>query len=387
MKIADVSEFYAPQGGGVKTYVEAKFRAAERLGHTLVVIAPGPEDRVEPRPGGRIVWVKSPAMPADPRYRMFWKAEPVWRVLDQEKPDMLEGSSPWRGGWLAGQWQGKAPRALFMHADPVAVYPQTLLGGFLSEKTIDGFFGWFWRYLRRLDASYDCCVVAGQWLADRFARQGLERIEVVPFGIRGGEFSPDLRDETLRTSMLAACGLDSSATLLVTVGRHHPEKRVPMLMRALSMVPKGQPVGLYIIGDGLQHAKVRKLAAGLPHVHIAGAETDRVRLARMMASADALFHGSTAESCGFVVAEALCSGTPLIVPAAGGAGDLARPAYAETYKPGDAQDAARAIVRFAARDRKALSAAAYEAGLQVGDIDRHFDRLFALYQKLVDQKR
>ncbi|MCI2007825.1 MAG: glycosyltransferase [Acetobacter peroxydans] len=387
MKIADVSEFYAPQGGGVKTYVEAKFRAADRLGHTLVLIAPGPENRVEPRPGGRIVWVKSPVMPADPRYRMFWKAEPVWRVLDEEKPDMVEGSSPWRGGWLAGQWRGKAPRALFMHADPVAVYPQTLLGGFLSEKTIDSFFGWFWRYLRRLDASYDCCVVAGQWLADRFARQGLERIEVVPFGIQGGEFSPALRDETLRASMLAACGLDSRATLLVTVGRHHPEKRVPMLMRAVSMLPKEQPVGLYVIGDGLQHAKVCKLAAGLPHVHIAGAETDRMRLARMMASADALFHGSTAETFGFVVAEALCSGTPLIVPAAGGAGDLARPAYAETYKPGDAQDAARAIVRFAARDRQALSTAAYEAGLQVGDIERHFDRLFALYQKLVDQKR
>ena len=107
----------------------------------------------------------------------------------------------------------------------------------------------------------------------------------------------------------------------------------------------------------------------------------------MMASADALFHGSTAETFGFVVAEALCSGTPLIVPAAGGAGDLARPAYAETYKPGDAQDAARAIMRFATRDRQALSTAAYEAGLQVGDIERHFDRLFALYQKLVDQKR
>ena len=107
----------------------------------------------------------------------------------------------------------------------------------------------------------------------------------------------------------------------------------------------------------------------------------------MMTSADALCLGSTADTFGCVVAEALCSGPPLIVPAAGGAGDLARPAYAETYKPGDAQDAARAIVRFAARDRKALSAAAYEAGLQVGDIDRHFDRLFALYQKLVDQKR
>ncbi|HET7281314.1 MAG TPA: hypothetical protein VFI67_03230, partial [Sphingomicrobium sp.] len=41
MRIADVSAFYTPAGGGVRTYVEAKLRAAARFGHEMIVIVPG----------------------------------------------------------------------------------------------------------------------------------------------------------------------------------------------------------------------------------------------------------------------------------------------------------------------------------------------------------
>src|SRR5262245_8268794 len=44
VKIVDVNEFYAEQGGGVRRYVDAKLAAGARLGHEVVVIAPGPRD-------------------------------------------------------------------------------------------------------------------------------------------------------------------------------------------------------------------------------------------------------------------------------------------------------------------------------------------------------
>ena len=44
MRIVDVSAFYSPAGGGVRTYVEAKLKAAPRLGHELIVIVPGERD-------------------------------------------------------------------------------------------------------------------------------------------------------------------------------------------------------------------------------------------------------------------------------------------------------------------------------------------------------
>lgn len=383
MKIVDVAEFYSATSGGVRTYVDQKFLAAAAQGHSLTVIAPGRENREEAREGGRLIWVKAPQMPFDPNYHVFWRAEDVWRILDREAPDVIEGSSPWRGGWLAAQWRGPAARALFMHADPVAVYPQTLLAGKLAPATIDRLFGWFWAYLRRLNSHFDACVVAGAWLAARFEQYGLARLKVVPFGVETAIFRAGRRDETLRAAMLGECGLGPDAALLVTIGRHHPEKRIPMLIEAVTLAQRTRPVALYIIGDGLSHATVRAKAATAAHVHVAGRITDRPLVARMMASADALLHGSTAETYGFVVAEALACGTPLIVPAAGGAGDLAEARYAETYPPGDRDAAAAAILRLLARDRIALAAAALAAGSdKVGDIEAHFTRLFAFYGEL-----
>lgn len=388
MKIVDVSEFYSPTSGGVRTYVDQKFKAAARHRHSLTVIAPGTENRVETREGGKLVWVEAPQLPFDRNYRMFWRAADVWRILDDEAPDVVEGSSPWRGGWIAARWQGLAARMLFMHADPVAVYPQTLLGGVIPSSSIDRLFGLFWSYLRRLNALFDGCVVAGSWLAARFASYGLRNVHIIPFGVDTASFGPGHRDNALRLMMLEECGLSADAALLINIGRHHPEKRVGLLIDSVSKAQQFRPVGLYVIGDGLTHARVRAKAARASHVHVAGRVSDRERLARMVASADALLHGSTAETYGFVVAEALCCGTPVIVPDAGGAGDLAAAEYAETYSPGDLNSAAKAILRLLERDRAGLSRAALEAGQRrVGDIESHFEKLFAFYAQAAHRKR
>jgi alpha-1,6-mannosyltransferase len=388
VKIVDISEFYSPTGGGVRHYVDQKFIAAERHGHSLTVIAPGPKNHVETRNGCKLVWVESPQLPFDRNYHMFWRAPAVWRVLDVEKPDVVESSTPWRGAWITARWQSRATKMLFMHADPIAVYPQTLLARVMAPAAIDGLFGWFWSYLRRLNASFDGCIVAGSWLAKRFASHGLHNLHVVPFGVDTASFGPGHRDTALRTEMLEKCGLGSDAALLINIGRHHPEKRVGTAIDAVSKAQQSRPIGLYIVGDGLIHRHVQARAARASHVHVAGREDDRARLARMVASADALLHCSTAETFGFVVAEALCCGTPVIVPDAGGAGDLAAPEYAETYVPGNANSAARAILRLLARDRAALSGAALEAGGgRIGDIAVHFEKLFTVYEHAVQRKR
>ena len=46
MRIADVSAFYTPAGGGVRTYAEAKLRAAARFGHEMILIVPGERHEV-----------------------------------------------------------------------------------------------------------------------------------------------------------------------------------------------------------------------------------------------------------------------------------------------------------------------------------------------------
>ncbi len=387
MKIVEISEFYSPHGGGVRRYVEQKLAYAPRFGHDLTIIAPGPENRIEKKGGGTIAWVKAPYLPFDRNYRMFWGRREVWRILDELQPDLVEGSSPWRGGWLAARWPGAAKRILFLHLDPVSVYPQTFLGGALGEARVDRMFGWFWSYMRRLNQCFDATLVTNPLMAERFEKFGLRHVEVVPFGIDRSRFSPALRDAALRRQMLAACGLPESAALLIAVGRHHPEKRLKVLIEATRLMQATRPVGLYLVGDGFLRGLVDRQAARVPQVHVAGAMRDQQHLARLMASADAFIHGSAAETFGLVLAEALCSGTPLILPDAGASATFAGPGYAQTYRAGDAADASAAALRLLSGSRAAQSRAAQEAAAtRVSSVEQHFETLFALYQRVASTR-
>jgi alpha-1,6-mannosyltransferase len=382
VKLADVAEFYAELGGGVRTYIDQKLRAAAEAGHQALVVAPGPEDREQQRAGGRIIWIRSRPLPVDRRYYLLLDEAKVRRVLDREAPDVVEGSSPWTGGWFAARWPGRALKAFVFHQDPVAVYPHTLLGRFMAPGRIDGLFGWYWGYLRRLSSGFDLTVAGGAWLAERLTRFGIHRPTAVPFGIDKKQFSPDLRSEQVREELLERCGVGGQGKLLVTVSRHHPEKHLGTLLAAFAAASKRRPLGLVIYGDGPLRRWVEHRAAGIPGVNVAGFVSDRQALARALASADALLHGSAAETYGLSVAEAICSGLPLVAPDCGGAADLAGPGYAEQYPAGDAIACADAILRLLDRDPDVMrKQCRLAAETRVLSVEEHFRLLFDCYEQ------
>ncbi len=388
MRIADICEFYSENGGGVKTYIDQKLDAAARLGQSVSIIAPGPEDRREQRAGGEVVWVKSPTLAPDPRYHIFWRSAPVHEVLNDIKPTLVEASSTWRGAWIAAGWKAAAPKVLFAHQDPVAVYPQTFLTPFLNAGTVDKLCFWFWFYLRRLTARFDSVVVGGDWLASRFENYGVKRPIHAPMGVDKSLFSHELRNDAARKEMLLACGVrDPQATLFIAVSRHHPEKRIGTLIKGFQAFAKDHPAGLYLIGDGPSRSWVEKRAAEAPGVHVAGPVRDRERLARLLASGDYFLHGGAAETFGLVVAEALASGLPLIAPNMGGAAELTHPTYAETYRAGDAEALYDAMLRIKDRDRNTLSLAARAGANRINTPTDHFQILFEHYARLTEEKR
>jgi alpha-1,6-mannosyltransferase len=143
-------------------------------------------------------------------------------------------------------------------------------------------------------------------------------------------------------------------------------------------------MGLVIYGDGPLRDWIKRRAARVPGVHVAGFVADRDEIAASLASADAMLHGSAAETYGLVVAEAVCSGLPIIVPDQGGAADLADPSYSETYAPGDIAACGAAIEALLDRDRDALVAGCARAARhEIGTMDDHFRQLFGLYERLV----
>ncbi|HXI86686.1 MAG TPA: glycosyltransferase, partial [Parvularculaceae bacterium] len=376
MRILDVAEFYSHQGGGVRTYIEQKFAAAKAAGHQLCVVAPGSCDRTDIMAGGKLMWVKAPAIPMDRRYRLFWRPGAINEIVASERPDFIEGSSPWKGGWFAGRQSPAIAKALVIHQDPVLSYPHTLLRGAFNATQIDALFAWFFRYFRRLQDLYDTSVVASPWLAARLSSLGMRAPEIVPFGVDQSAFTGAARSESLRKAMLAECGLsEPDARLLITVGRHHPEKRLPMMIDAFDSASSVRPIGLYIVGDGPSRRSIEKLASKIRGVYVAGFVHERARLATMLASADAYIHACPSETFGMVIAEAMAAGLPLILPAAGGAVDLAPRNCAEFYEPDNADDCAGAIIRLLSRDQSALRAAVLRSAAALSSTADHFSRL------------
>ena len=382
MRIADVSAFYTPAGGGVRTYVEAKLKAAARFGHEMVMIVPGPVNEMTRRgPGAYLVSVASPPMPLDRRYRYFDDERALHAVLDAWQPDHVEASSPWSSATMVGRWQGNASRSLMMHADPLAAHAYRWLGGLASTARIDTWFGWFWRHLRGLGQMFDTVVCANAQFAGRLLEGGVANVETIRMGVEGGVFAPSLRSAALRSAALRSLGLDETATLLIGVGRFSAEKRWPMVLRAVAAAGRSHPLGILLVGEGRQRARLELLAGRLASCTIWPRIEDRNELACLMASADALVHGCEAETFCLVAAEARASGIPIIVPDRGAALDQLAGGGGTSYRAGSEQDLTQAIGAFIERGPQLQRAAATRSS-RVRTMDEHFAALFARYEQL-----
>src|SRR3954453_1247025 len=261
MRIVDVCAFYAPAGGGVRTYVEAKLKAASRFGHEMIVVAPGAHHETLQRgPGAFLVTVPSPQLPVDRRYRYFDDERALHRVLNAWRPDHVEASSPWSSATMVGRWQGPATRSLVMHSDPLAAYAYRWLGGIASIATIDRWFDWFWSHLRGLGRMFDAVICPNRQFAERLRSGGVAHTETNRLGVEPDLFSPSLRCPTLRAAVLGSLGLDSSAILLLGVGRFSAEKRWDMVLRAVAASARRRNIGLLLVGDGPKRIKLELLA-------------------------------------------------------------------------------------------------------------------------------
>lgn len=383
MKIVDICGFYAPAGGGVKTYVDRKLTAAPWLGHEMVVIAPGPKDgEIELVSGARLVTMASPAFPLDMRYHYFADEARLHALLDRFAPDVVECSTPWTSPGMVARWNGTARRSLIMHCDPLSAYAYRWLGSLVERETIDRGFDFFWRHLRRLGDSFDLIVCANRNLAARLSEGGVPNVVTEPMGVQPGIFSPDLRDERLRRDMLLTCGLDADATLLIGVGRISPEKRWSMVSEAVTAAGLVRKVGMVLLGEGRDRSRLMRAIAGNPHISVMGQVTDRRLLSRMLASADAMVHGCEAETFGMAAAEARASGIPVIAPDMGGASDFARDAMGWTYRSGHGPSLAALLRLLGPQDYAICRARTRRAAAHVWTMDEHFASLFARYEAL-----
>jgi alpha-1,6-mannosyltransferase len=158
-------------------------------------------------------------------------------------------------------------KVFFAHGDQIGAYPQRWLDSVASPIQVEHAFAWYTRYMNRFLGHYDAFVTNGPALAKRFTRRGMHVDASMPLGIERSWFSPDLRDEKLRVALLAQqCGLPPEGHLLLGLGRHHKEKRWPLVIDAVEAAATDLPVGLILIGDGPQRGALEQRIAGSPHI-------------------------------------------------------------------------------------------------------------------------
>lgn len=376
MRVLDLAEFYSERGGGVRSYLDKMLRFGGPLGHEVIVVAPGPRDEeTRVAEGGRIVRYAAPRMPYDPSYHAPVGIFRMRALVRELAPDVLQLSSPFVPSWV-GATLDVPLRSYVYHSDPIGCYVAPLAksaAGRLLERAA-------WAYMKRVCGSADVTVVAGEWLEHELSARGIPHVHTVHFGVDGEAFGPERRDETFRAEILGDLANDPDARLVLIAGRLAADKRQLRLIEALDLVAKKRPIGLVLLGDGPERLRLEAAGRRLPRFRGMLFTKDRVEYARLLASVDALVHGSTCETFGFLLAECLASGTPLVTPDAGGAADLAEPAWSERYPAHAAPETiASAIERLLGRSLPDLRKRARERAGRLPTTEAHFRALFDLY--------
>lgn len=302
MHITDLTMFWAPASGGVRTYLEAKrcwLATQPDIRHSLLV----PDKRA--CSDGELHTLPALPIPFGNGYRFpLRKAAWIDKLLTLQ-PDIIEAGDPYVLPWAALQAgrQLDVPVLGFYHSDlPRLVATRA---GHWSNRWLDA-------YVQRLYRHFDRVLAPSQVMVDKLRKLGLERVYRQPLGVDTTRFHPDHRDPALRREL----GIPDSTRLLIFAGRGSREKNIPLLLS--TMVRLGAGYHLHLVGSHMP----RRLPA---NVSKSSCFVDQTQLARWLASSDALLHAGDRETFGLVVLEAMASGIPVVGVRAGAVAELVVP--------------------------------------------------------------
>jgi alpha-1,6-mannosyltransferase len=352
-----------------------------------------------------VIRVGGPASPYDATYHLLLRFDKIARIIERERPDVLEVHSPYLAalGVLRAQRAHYGVRTFQWHSDFIDTYTGVLAGRLGRDRPrLEAELGSrvaaatrpLWHLVRSIARRCDATLVAADWQVDKLRRHGVPRVVRVPFGIERSVFRAEARSDEGRRELLAlGPPRRPDAPILVGVGRFAVEKRWDVVIDAflaLRQRAEGRDSLLVLLGDGPERARMTARARGCPDVVMPGFVNGREALARMLASADLLVHGCPFETFGLSIAEAMSCGLPTVVPDQGGAAEMHVPEAGERYRALDVEACVAATARLLARlasDVGSVRAAAAASGARLPTVVQQFEGQIGLYEALLDQAR
>ena len=335
MHIADMTMFYAPASGGVRTYLDAKHRRLAHypnVQHSLLVPGPG----ISHEDG--VYRVPAPPVPFSNGYRFPLRVAPWRHALEHLRPDLIEVGDPYLTAWAALDARRllDVPVIGFYHSDlPLLV--SNRIGAWLGTNAEN--------YVSKLYRSFDRVLAPSVIMAEKLARLGVNNVHVQPLGVDLKTFSPTLRDESVKAEL----GLTPDTRLLIFAGRGSREKNLPVLLDCIQRL--GASYHLLLVGS--------HMPASVPgNVSVISRFCPATQVARLLASADALVHAGDQETFGLVILEAMASGIPVVAVNAGAFREIIPATCGLLCPPGNAAAMADAVHELFAGDVTRLGALA-----------------------------
>jgi alpha-1,6-mannosyltransferase len=368
LHLVDTTMFWSPTGGGVRRYLQTKHEwlaGQPRWRHTIAV------PRVASAAGDEATQ-PSVALPGSGGYRLPLRRAAIARVLTALAPDIIEAGDPYRVAWAArdaAQGLG-VPAVAYCHSNLVAL-ARLAAGrrfGNAAARAAE-------RYARHVYAGFDLVLAPSRSMAAHLGGWGIARVACQPLGVDTALFHPSRRDPAWRERH----GYSAATRLLVYAGRFAPEKHLDVLVDAVRRL--GAPYALLAIGAGPTPPPAGERISVLPFV------ASTRELATALASADVFVHAGDQETFGLSVLEAMACGTPAIVRAAEGLGELVDDATGSAVEGGSGADFAAAVAALFERNRDALAlrAAAARKRAEAGDWQRVLPGFVAHYLRLIGE--
>jgi alpha-1,6-mannosyltransferase len=368
VSVVDITQWYSPTSGGIRTYLHAKARWARSMGVVHAAIVPGERAGEVQVAGSTFVTLRGRTPSRRWGYRLMPRPGEVIAALEQLGPRVVVVHDALAFPRAVAAWAGEraVPVAMVCHSD-LALAADGLPRG--ARRLAGSVLG---AVQERALAAPQVVIVASGATHRRIASRTPVPVVVSHLGVETASFRDGRRDPGLRGRLVAP-----GHRLVLYAGRLSSEKRVDMLPRMLAHLPRDAV--LVIAGTGSAAGRIRRLARRLgvsDRLRMIGHLTGPRALADLMATADCFVHPNPNEPFGLCPLEARAAGCPVVVPEGSGTAEFLAGRGAVVVAPGDARALAAGVVR-------AMSDPPGPVDLADLSWEATFAREWALYEDLV----
>lgn len=377
MRVALFSEVYWPMVSGVGVTLLRLTEALQARGHQVRVysatyaLAEGQPDRPEVH--------RSPSVPLFLYPEVQWAFPRFREVVDDLEgfaPDVVHVATEFSLG-IAGL---KAARQLGI---PVIASAHTDYDQYAARYGVTWALRAGWHYLRWFYGQAHRVLCPSRIYEQHLHCRGVLNTGLWSRGVDPEWFHPRFRSEDYRSGF----GLEPGDLLVTYIGRLAREKNLlPLLDAWETIAPDRGPAQLHLVGRGPLEEEIRR--RDIPGVRVPGLLRGH-DLSAAYASADVFTFPSATETFGNSLLEAMGSGLPSLVAAAGGVLEFAEHGRnAWLVAPNSASAIAEGLLRL-------LTDAALRRRLAVGAMctarergwDEVYHQLIQDYQSAIDGKR